>query len=154
MHNSEIQTIVALLQRTFNGSAWHGPNVLSVLEALSMEQLSQKRGNSHTIITLVAHMLAWRVFTLKKLQGDEDYDVTEALNFPVLPVTEENWNHLMQQLKYNQQQLLTLLEQQSDDLLQQVVPGKDYPYFLLLHGNIHHDLYHLGQIVLLSKAPS
>ena len=151
MEHPQIQTIIALLQRTFNGKAWHGPNVLSVLQTLSLDQLSRKRGNSNSIIELVGHIHAWRVFTIKKLSGDIAYEVSDALNFPSIELTEANWKHLLDQLQQSQEDLLALLEQQEDAILQQIVPGKNYAYYELLYGSIHHDLYHLGQIILLQK---
>ena len=38
-----------------------------------------------------------------------------------------------------------------DEQLEQPVPGRDFPLYLLLHGVVQHNLYHAGQIALLKK---
>jgi hypothetical protein len=43
------------------------------------------------------------------------------------------------------------LEKTPNEKLQEVVPGRKYKFFTMIHGIIHHDLYHTGQIVLLKK---
>lgn len=152
MKNPGITTLIELLQRTFDGKAWHGPSVMSVLNELEEDQLLNKRGDSHSIAVLVAHMYAWRLFAIKNLQGENDFEVSDELNFPTIDsIDNELWEQLLAQLKQSQTDLLALLRKQEDSLLEQIVPGKPYPYLELLHGCIHHDLYHLGQIVLLRK---
>ncbi|MBK9490065.1 MAG: hypothetical protein IPO07_15790 [Haliscomenobacter sp.] len=59
--------------------------------------------------------------------------------------------HHPQQFEDSQLQLLEQLEQTDDSRLEQVVEGRNYSYYVMLHGLIHHDVYHLGQIVLLRK---
>ena len=39
----------------------------------------------------------------------------------------------------------------SDEDLESTVPGKDCKFRQMLHGAVHHNLYHAGQISLLKK---
>jgi uncharacterized damage-inducible protein DinB len=43
------------------------------------------------------------------------------------------------------------LKDKTDDFLKDNVPGTEYDYYTLLHGIIHHDLYHTGQIAAFKK---
>jgi len=106
---------------------------------------------SHSIIELVAHMTAWRIFVIKKMQGDEVYKVTEEMNFPAAA----NWPEALQALDKSQAELLATLEAFDSGKLHEIVPHGSYRYsfYTLLHGIIHHDLYHTGQIAIIRKQP-
>jgi len=145
------QGIIELLRRTFDGAAWHGPAVMETLRKVSSDQLGQRVGNSHSLIEIVEHMTAWRRFTIEKLRGNTTFDVNDAANFPRVEPNEESWTITLQQFEDSQIMLLELLEQTNDSLLEQTVEGRNYSFYVLLHGIIHHDVYHLGQIMLLMK---
>lgn len=151
-HNSETQRIKELLIRTYEGEAWHGPSVKKVLDTIDVTTAAQRLPGSHNIIELVRHMVIWRQFAIARLEGDDDYDV----------IADENWTHIselqafawleaVENLEKSQECLIALLDQMSDDRLCETVAGRPYSYYVLLHGIIQHDLYHLGQIVLLNK---
>ena len=145
------QGIIELLRRTFDGAAWHGPSVMDTLRKVTIDQLGQRIGDSHSLIEIVEHMTAWRRFAVEKLRGNTTYDVDAAANFPKVDPNEESWLITLHQFEDSQLQLLEQLEQTDDSRLEQVVEGRNYSYYVMLHGLIHHDVYHLGQIVLLRK---
>lgn len=148
MH-TEIQNIIALLNSTFEKNAWHGPSIKETLAGISREQAISRVGISHTIVELVAHMTTWRIFTRNKLQG-LNYEVTDELNFPKT----NDWEKVLSDLKESQTSLLKCLEEFPASRLHDVVPhgSYSYTYYTLLHGIIHHDLYHVGQIAFIKKA--
>jgi uncharacterized damage-inducible protein DinB len=147
---SEIHNIISLTSKTFVKGAWHGPTVTEVLDTLTPADGQKRLPNTHSIAELVNHMTAWRVFTVKKLQGDPAYKVTEELNFPV----SNDWESAINDLKRSQEQLLAALKAFPEERLTEKVPHTEYNYtfYTLVHGIIHHDLYHLGQIVLINKS--
>ena len=145
---SRAKRISGLLQSTFDGDAWYGPAVMDVLADISTAQSLKKVGESNSIVQLVGHMTAWRTFTIKKLSGDVDFDITtDEMNFP----GSTDWTKTVNKLKQSQDQLLILLESAPDEKLQENVPGRKYDFYTLLHGIIQHDIYHLGQIQLIKK---
>lgn len=146
---NEIKNIHRLLRHTFEKNAWHGPAVKEVLETITPEQAQKRLPESHSIIELVAHMTAWRVFVLKKLQGDPEYKVSEEMNFPGT----STWPETIQALNESQAALLEALEAFDNARLNETVKhgSYSYSYYTLLHGIIHHDLYHTGQIALIKK---
>ena len=146
----EIVHITSLIRKTFDKNAWHGPAVREVLHDITPQQALQKLPNTHNIIELVAHMTAWRVFTVKKLQGDTTYQINDELNFP----STADWPKAVQLLDDSQTALLKAVENFPVEKLRDLVPHAThrYTFYTLLHGIVHHDLYHLGQIVLIKKA--
>lgn len=145
------QGIIELLRRTFDGAAWHGPSVMKTLRQIQATELDNRLPGSHNIIELVEHMTAWRRFGLEKLRGNTTFELADDRNFPTVTPNEESWQIALAQLESTQIQLIEQLEQTDDSRLDLIVEGRNYSYYVLLHGLIHHDIYHLGQIVLLRK---
>lgn len=148
--DKEIEYLVSLLKQTFEKGAWHGPSVKESIEDVDQAQAFKRLPDTHSIIELVAHMTAWRAYTIRKLKGDAEYKVTDELNFPQA----ESWPETLRRLEESQMLLLSELETFPAGKLQEEVPGRANPltFYMLLHGMIHHDVYHAGQIVLIKKA--
>jgi uncharacterized damage-inducible protein DinB len=144
---SEIQKIIDILSHTYEKNAWHGHSVKETLSDVSIDQIHHRIGNGNSIIELVAHMTAWRNFVIEKLKGNDSFDVTDELNFP----KGKDWQLVLNELDKSQSDLISALEKTPNEKLQEVVPGRKYKFFTMIHGIIHHDLYHTGQIVLLKK---
>jgi len=145
----ELKHLIKMLQHTYEKNAWHGPAVKEVLEHLTAADAQKRLPDSHSIIELVAHMTAWRNFVVKKLQGNTEYKVTDEMNFP----TPTDWPKVVDELESSQTKLLEALKGFDSSKLYDAVPHGSYNYnfYTLLHGIIHHDLYHAGQIALIKK---
>jgi uncharacterized damage-inducible protein DinB len=144
---SQKEIIVRQLDRAFNGPAWHGPSVMETLNKISNTTASNSFKDSHTIIQLIAHMATWRRFVIERLNGNTTYEVSEEMNFyspPDLPST-------IQELTNTQQNLLEAIKNFPEEKLRNKVPTREYSFQTMLHGILHHDLYHLGQITLLNR---
>lgn len=144
---TDVQKIIDIVSHTYEKNAWHGPAVKEVLAKLKPEHANLRVGNSHSVEELIRHMAAWRKYVIKKLQRDEHYELAEEDNFP----TQKKWDEALQLLEESQQKLMAALQQSPEDLLWQKVPGRPFNYFTMLHGIIHHDLYHTGQLMLILK---
>jgi uncharacterized damage-inducible protein DinB len=147
---NELQHIISLLTRVYEKNAWHGPAVKEVLVKISSTDSLKRLPNTHSIIELVNHMSAWRTYTSRKLVGDNDYKVTEGMNFP----RSSDWDAALRELEKSQQELISAISSFPVERLFEIVPHstENYTFYTLLHGIIHHDLYHIGQIVLINKA--
>ncbi|HYG04649.1 MAG TPA: DinB family protein [Chryseosolibacter sp.] len=145
-----IKSMTGLLRKTFEKNAWHGPSVREVLDGIPENAAFAKLQDTHSIIELVAHMHSWREFVIHKLQGDLHYSVNDGQNFPAV----SNWNEVKEKLYQSQERLMSALESFPESSLMELVPhaSHKYTYYTMVHGIIHHDLYHLGQIVLIKKA--
>ncbi|MEK6782092.1 MAG: DinB family protein [Bacteroidota bacterium] len=144
---TEIQKICDILTHSFKKNAWHGPAVLEVLSDIDENIVDNKINTTHSILELVGHMTAWKTFVTEKLQGNESFDVSEEMNFP----TSKSLSEAVNSLRKSQEKLLQSLKQFPAERLTEVVPNRPYKFFTMIHGVIHHDLYHLGQIVLIKR---
>ena len=147
---TEVHKIISLLKKTFDKGAWHGPSIKEVIENVTPAQSLKGLPHTHTIIELVWHMTSWKTYVTKRLTGDFDFQLTDQMNFP----DSKDWHECVKQLEESQGQLLAALEKFPSEKLSEMVPKfKDpYTFYSLIHGIIHHDLYHIGQIMLIKKA--
>ena len=137
--------VIDLLQKSFHGPAWHGPAVMEVLATVSASSATQKISTSHSIIELVMHMTVWRDFVTKRLQGNNEFEVSEAENFP----KGTDWTAALKALQHSQDDLVKAISQFSKEKLALIVHTRTYDFYTMLYGIIQHDIYHTGQIVLL-----
>lgn len=150
--SSEIARLKRLLRRTYEGPAWHGPAVKEVLGELAPGQAGVRIDDSYSPLDLVLHMTIWREFVIRHLKGETHPATDDELAFPrVDPPDEDDWPRALAGLERSQRELLKLLDQFPNEKLPRTVPGKDFNWNAMLHGIIHHDLYHLGQIQFLRK---
>ncbi len=147
-----VETIKRQLTETFTGPAWHGPAIMEILPNIPLSKSLNRIGEGNNIAELVFHLTAWRTFAVEKLKGNASFDVTDEANFTRFQdISPDQWMQLVNNLQNTQNELLALLDSFSDEQLHDPVPGRSHDFFHLLTGVVQHDLYHLGQIVLLSK---
>ena len=140
------------MNNTYNGAAWHGSSMLEILGKVSSKEAFGMSSHIHRICELVQHIIAWRVFAVKKLEGDQHYEVSQTDNWKTFSrQDDEAWEEILTELEKSQKQLIDALKHFSDSKLGDEVAGKSYDYYTLIHGVIHHDLYHLGEIALLAN---
>ena len=140
-----------MLQNSYNGASWHGASIMEILGRISSQQALKPSAHIHRICALVQHMTTWRVFAIKRLQGDNTYEVRQSEDWQDFSkASPGTWDKIKQDFAESQQLLMDVLEHVNDDKLNDEVHGKAYDYYTLLHGVIQHDLYHLGEISLLA----
>lgn len=142
-----IKNISKIVERVYNGKPWHGPSIMDVLTDVDETRARKKIGESHSIVQLVQHMTAWRNFVTKRLLGDTEYELTDNQNFP----PEKDWASALKSLDESQTALLKAINSLEAVKLHETVSNRKYDFFILLHGIIHHDIYHIGQIQLIKK---
>ena len=152
MNNPETSRIIEMLQNTYSRSGWHGASVMEILNKIDAIQAFQSSSHIHRICELVQHITAWRVFAIKKFEGDANFDVSQHENWKNFENQDDYaWKEILGDLEESQKKLLDVMSRFSDENLNEKVPGKAYSYYTLAHGVIQHDLYHLGEIALLSR---
>lgn len=152
-NKANLNNLINLINAAFHGGAWHGPSLLELTKGLKVKEAAYKAGNIHTIAELVYHVTSWRLFALKKIQGDPEYNIdNEKMNFgEIQKVDEFELETLMMELTLSHDELIKALEARDDQFLLEVVPGAEYNYDTLIHGIIQHDIYHSGQIAIIKK---
>ena len=79
------------------------------------------------------------------MQGEDDWP-------PVKDMSAEAWERMLNDLRGAHMALGEAIKQFNEENLDKEVPGRDFPWYVLLHGMTHHSLYHSGQIAILRKA--
>ncbi len=149
--DTQLKKVIHGLQTSFEGKPWYGTSVMEKLESIDWRLVNDGPSGSRSIAVLLQHMINWRIFVLKKLQGDAAYDI--VIDGPndwteIHIGDEQTWERLKKDLQDTQKDVLNLLNSASDELLAQKVPGKDYRFGPILSSVAEHDIYHLGQIAL------
>jgi uncharacterized damage-inducible protein DinB len=150
---SEAALIADQLRRAFDGSAWHGPALLELLEDVNpATAVAKPLHDVHSIWELVLHIAAWDNAASVRLTG-QICQPTGDDNFPpVAEATEAAWQTAMAAAKRTHTTLIKTVAALPDSRLRDRVPGKRYDFYHMLHGIVQHELYHAGQIALLKKA--
>ncbi len=152
---SESTRISDQLRRAFDGSAWHGPALLELLEDVNAATAAAKPlPNVHSIWELTMHVAAWDSAVLRRLAG-EKLQLSGSQNFPPVEKPSESvWRKTVADLKRTHETLVKTVSELPDSRLWDRVPGKRYDFYFMLHGVTQHELYHAGQIAILKKALS
>ncbi|SHF08852.1 Uncharacterized damage-inducible protein DinB (forms a four-helix bundle) [Fodinibius roseus] len=155
MHASEISYIINQLDQTFDKNPWYGEPIHSILKSVDPDNVFESPTEGiHSIGELVAHLITYRVFATRRLLGDNDYYVSQENSFRwqrLYPEKKDAWDNLMGKLTTEHQHLLSILRESDGSILDKTVGGQSYSFRYLLNGIIQHDLYHLGQVVLIKK---
>lgn len=154
---NEVERIRNQFQRAFDGEAWHGPSVLSLLEGVTAEQAAAHPiPGAHSIWELTLHIAAWEDACRRRLQGDPA-QLSDDENFPPITDTSQSaWENTKSKLIDNHRQLLDAIAAIDDSRLDQPIMDSTETTFssayVTLHGCVQHSLYHAGQIAILKKA--
>ena len=148
----ELDRIKRQLEKAWDKQPWYGTSIMGILKDVNTSIVHKKIG-PHSIIILLLHMAMWRRYVTRKLVGDDEFKVTEELNFREPPATPESWTKALREFEESQKALSAAIGNFSPERLHEVVPAASHKYtwYTLLHGIIQHDVYHLGQIALLNK---
>jgi uncharacterized damage-inducible protein DinB len=145
------------LEKTLSGDAWYGKPVYKIIEAVSFEAAYEKpAGSVHNIAAIVLHMISWTEEVMDRMNGMEAQRPSSGdWPEPGAP-DEEKWQIYVSDLKLVNVNLLGVIqnfpEEQWKDLINDNREGKTVvSYEDLIIGFIQHQVYHAGQIALLTR---
>lgn len=105
---------------------------------------------AHSAHEILLHLISWQEIATRALHGEpvpqwpfpEDWPPTESMR----------WDKSLERLHIAMRDLVEAVEELTEEQLGSIVPGRDYSFYVLLHGIAQHNSYHGGQIALLKKA--
>jgi uncharacterized damage-inducible protein DinB len=150
---TEIERIVDLMERAFDGQAWHGPSAMELLSDVDPDQAAARplKGR-HTIWELVLHIAAWEIVVRGALSGENVISLSEEEDWPpIRSQSEAAWGQAVDELKRVHRGLVEAVSEFSESRLNDTVGGRSYSFYRMIHGVIQHDLYHAGQIAVLKR---
>lgn len=151
---SESHRIAKLFSDWFDQKPWTEITLTALLEDITPEMAAAHPvPGANSIWQLVQHCLGWRQNVLLKLQGavftsPEDNYLSEPKD-----ISAKAWSDLLIALRDNeklwQSYLLNLAPEQLD---KGYAPAQNaFTQYEVIHGILHHDNYHFGQILILKK---
>jgi uncharacterized damage-inducible protein DinB len=151
---SETRRIRGILKAVNRGPGWHGPSLAENLEGITAEMAAKHPiAGAHSIWEIVLHVSTWEREVSEFLTGKPYVTMEGEADWPpVKDTSEEAWHQTLAQLRTNHLALADAIKRFNEEDLEKVVPGKDFPWWVVLHGMAHHSLYHSGQIAMLKKA--
>jgi len=154
MNSNLSNRLSAEISRQFDGDTWYSSNFKQVIKNIAAEDAVKKlNGFPNSIVEIVRHMTQWKIFCLKKLEGDTNFDIEDPdedwMRFSNL--TEEEWLDILAKYETTNTNLIRNVKDLSDDTLDQIVPGRKYSYYYLLMGILEHDVWHTMQIKFIKR---
>jgi uncharacterized damage-inducible protein DinB len=148
----EATRIAEELRLAFEGEAWHGPALLEILaEVNAASAAARPISEAHTIWELTLHIAAWEKVLLRRI-ATEAVHLSDEENFPAVHASSEDaWQGTIAHLKETHEELMDSVRNMPESRLTEIVPGKSYDFYFMLHGGSQHIAYHGGQIALLKK---
>jgi uncharacterized damage-inducible protein DinB len=144
-----------LLQRSFEGGeAWKCPSLRDLLACVTAEQAAARPvEGSPTIWELLLHTTASERVVRRRLEGEAVDTLPDELAWPEPRDTSpQAWLQAKLDFGEARRALRQAVASFDDARLDETVPGREYPFYVLLHGAVDHALYHAGQIEILMVA--
>jgi uncharacterized damage-inducible protein DinB len=151
---NETRAIIEGIESLLHGHPWFGRNATEFLADFSPKDVYTRPGNSgHSACDLLWHMNSWAAFTANRIEGSRKKDVAtdEKLDWRKTGPKSNNWEKGLAEFSAIHKKIIKLLREKDDEWLDNTVDFREYNFRYLLNGMIQHDIYHLGQIVLLGK---
>lgn len=151
---SESERIWDMLQRSYEGDVWHGPALKKLIQEVGAEQASARPvPKGKTIWEILRHVTVLEDVVRLRLLGEPIGELRPEQSWPAVADTSPAaWRRDREAFEQGHMRLREALSGFPDNRMDDVVPGRDYPFYLMLYGVVQHTLYHAGQIVVLMQA--
>jgi uncharacterized damage-inducible protein DinB len=148
----ESKRIAGLFSDSYNGDPWLDVTLVGTLKTIASEQAYKKlTPQTNSIWEIVNHLISWRQNVLGRVKGNVLITPDHNYFTPVEDHSAKAWNETLLDFEVSQQNWLHFLNDFDDADFEKGYPNNDHTYYEHIHGILHHDAYHLGQIVLLKK---
>ena len=149
---SEIARIAGLMEETFEGRPYYGDSVLGALTNVTADVAIQRpRWSAHSIWDLVVHLTAELDYAQHVIEGTAGSWVEGETTWPaIVDRSEGAWREALEDLKRANRALVGAVKQLDDTVLDKQPIRVRGPFYLMLHGTMQHNIYHAGQISLLT----
>jgi len=149
---SETDRMWDLLQRAYEGGdAWRGPSLRDLLEGVTASHASARPiVDAPTVWELVLHLTAYDDVVRRRIAGEPIGELPEERAWPTAEdPSPAAWRKALDAFSQGHRRLRQALAGFSAARLNDVVPGRDYPFYVMLYGTIQHVLYHAGHVEML-----
>ena len=145
------------LEKVLSGQPWYGLPVYSILDGVTFEPAYEKpAGSVHNVAEIILHMLSWTEEVMDRL-NDKPASLPLSGNWPETgPPNEDKWKTWIDDFKLVNVNLLQVISNFPEDKWNElIIDERDREpvttYEELIYGFIQHQVYHSGQIALLTR---
>lgn len=149
-----VEKIVNQLQRAWDGNAFHGPAVHTLLQGVGARAaFARPLPGAHSIAEIARHIGTWEDVVRRRLGGEVIDELPDEQDWPGTgEATDAGWDATRRKLDDTHARLEAAVAALPESRLGDPVAARDYDVEFMLHGILQHTLYHAGQIALLKKA--
>lgn len=150
----ETKRIAKLFSDWYTDNPWSAIKMTDIIKDLTAEQAARRViPNGNTIWQLVQHCLGWRENVLRKLKGEEFKSPENNYLGNPDDISSRAWENLKERYARNEKDWQEYLQEIQDEFLDEgYKPSKnEWTQYEVIHGLLHHDNYHFGQISMLKK---
>jgi len=150
---TEPQRIAQLSKSVFREGGWIEVSLGDLLRSLTAaEAAAHPISGAHSTWEIALHLTAWHEAVRRRI-GGEAVELSDAEDWPSpAAATEASWQATLKKLEETYAALVDAIRTLQAGKLDETVPGRPFNFYVMLHGVMHHDLYHSGQVMMLRKA--
>jgi len=151
----EIDRIWDQLQRSFEGNdAWRCPSLRDLLGGLAASAAgSHPVQGAPSVWELLLHVTVYEGVARRQLDGEVVPSLAGEQAWPrPADTSPAAWRRARLAFGEARRALRQAVAAFPEARLSEPVPGREYTYYVLLHGVVEHSLYHAGQIEMLMVA--
>lgn len=155
MPNERVSLLLAQMDYAFGEGGWYA-SMHKALDDLTAADAAWSPGPGvNTIWQQVNHLTFWKQIIANRMNGapltGKRISNDETFGAPGNPDDQTGWQSTLDRFYSAHQALRDALSRQDETALDEPLPGERTPLQELISGENTHDVYHLGQIVLLRK---
>lgn len=139
----------------YGGNPWSFVKMSDILRDVHpVMAASHPIAGANSIWQLVQHCHGWRDNVLRKLRGEEFKSPEDNYMAEPEDTSDKAWEKLLERIRLNELDWEDFLSTCTDETLASGYrPSKnEFTCYEVIHGILHHDNYHFGQIRMLIKA--
>ena len=144
------------LEKTLSGQPWYGEPIYTILDRVTFETAYERQGHAHTIAEIVLHMFSWTEEVIDRM-NEKPASLPVSGNWPHPGNPDENkWQLWLADFKLVNVNLLKTIQDFPEDKWDEPIIDERNTepvttYKELINGFIQHQIYHAGQIALLTR---
>ncbi len=156
MSKPEIEIVLAMIDQAFDRRSWHGTNLKGSLKGMTAREAAWRPApGRRNAWELALHAAYWKYTARRRLLGETRGSFPlKGSNFferPEGSPTESAWRTDVRLLVETHRKLREAIARLTPAELRATQPGSKVSNLALVTGIAAHDLYHAGQIQLITK---
>ena len=150
---TEPQSIAQLSESVFRDGGWIEVSLRDLFHSLTAaEAAAHLISGAHSAWEIALHLAAWHEAVQRRI-GGETVELSDAEDWPApVAATEAGWQAALKKLEGTYAAMVQAIRGMKSERLDEIVPGRPFSFYVMLHGVMQHDLYHSGQVLMLRKA--